>query len=59
LIQLLKASKEKKELFKEKVDELLVARYEKYVKTEAAAIESKKNKEEPNFNRNYWNEKMF
>jgi hypothetical protein len=31
-------------LFKEKVDELLLPDNEKYVKTEAAAIESKKNK---------------
>jgi hypothetical protein len=51
--------KEKKELFKEKVDELLLPDNEKYVKTEAAAIESKKIKEEPNFNRNHWNEKCF
>lgn len=46
-------------MFKEKVEELLFPDNEKYVKTEAALIESKKIKEEPKFNRNRWNEKCF
>lgn len=49
----------KKTFIDKKVDNFLFSNTENFLKTEDAAVETKKNKDKSDFNKNHWNEKCF